>query len=207
MTRVKICGITNLDDAQAACEAGADALGFVFAPEAKARGRYIEPNDARAIIMALPPWIATVAVCVNESIEHMKEYLDFVDWIQLCGNESPEICSALGMHAVKVFHAGPDFSLESMKQYPGRAWMIDAYVPGSHGGAGVNCDWKIARDTVALGKPVIVAGGLTPDNVADAIRSIQPFAVDVSGGVERVPGKKDHERLRTFIRNAKLPVS
>ena len=207
MTRVKICGITNLEDARAAWEAGADALGFVFAPEAKARGRYIEPDNARAIAAKVPPWIATVAVCVNESLDRMKEYLEFVDCIQLCGNESLEICNALGMHAIKVFRAGPDFSLETMKQYPGRAWMLDAYVPGSHGGAGIPCDWKIAQEAVALGKPIIVAGGLTPDNVADAIRNIHPFGVDVSGGVECAPGKKDHERLRIFIRNAKLPVS
>ena len=206
MMRVKICGITNREDAHAACEAGADALGFVFAPEAKARNRYIDPEKARLIIKSLPPWIATVAVCVNESLESMNRFLEFMDYIQLCGNESPETCAALGMHAIKVFRAAPDFVPETMKQYPGKAWMLDAYVPGSHGGSGVPCDWKIAREATALGKPIILAGGLTPDNVADAIRNSHPYAVDVSGGVECAPGKKDHERIRLFIRNAKLPV-
>lgn len=206
MTRVKICGITNLDDALAACDAGADALGFVFAPEAKARNRFIEPEAAGAIVEQLPPWVATVGVCVNEPLDRLQHYLDFVDTVQLCGEESPALCAALGARAIKAFRVGAGFDLDTLRAFGGKAWLLDACVAGQHGGSGQTCDWGLAQAATRMGKPVILAGGLTPDNVGEAVRIVRPYAVDTSGGVECAPGKKDHERIRAFIRNAKLSL-
>ncbi|NIA15401.1 MAG: phosphoribosylanthranilate isomerase [Nitrospiraceae bacterium] len=205
--KVKICGITNLEDALAACEAGADALGFVFAEEAKARNRYVDPEEACAIIQQLPPFVLSVAVCVNEPIERLAEYLGFVDRVQLCGEESVEDCRALGPRAIKAFGVPAGFDSRAMLAYPASAYLLDASVRGAHGGTGVTCDWQRARDAVALGRPIILAGGLTPDNVAEAVRTVRPYGVDTSGGVERAPGKKDHERIRRFIENAQTPIS
>ncbi len=208
--RVKICGITTLDDALAACEAGADALGFVFAPEAEKRGRFIRPEDAAHIISQLPPFVTPVGVCVNDSLGRLQSYLDIVDCVQLCGEEPADLCGQLPKGRVlKVFHAGSDFQVEAMMDYPVCASLLDAFVPGEHGGTGKTCDWATAHKAVALGRPVILAGGLTPENVAEAIRSTQPYGVDTSGGVEKSPGRKDHDRLREFISRARaaLPLS
>jgi len=206
--KVKICGITNLGDALAACDAGADALGFVFAPEAKDRNRYISPRAAQEICHALPPFVAKVAVCVNEPLDQIMQYLHFVDFVQFCGEETPLDCQFVARRAIKVFRAGQDFKPEDMLAYPTKAYLLDAATPGVHGGTGVPCDWELARRAVALGHPIILAGGLTPENVAEAVAKVRPYAVDVSGGAESAPGKKDHERVRLFIQNAKqLPVS
>ena len=206
--KVKICGITNLGDALAACDAGADALGFVFAPEAKDRNRYISPRAAQEICHALPPFVAKVAVCVNEPLDQIMQYLHFVDFVQFCGEETPLDCQFVARRAIKVFRAGQDFKPEDMLAYPTKAYLLDAATPGVHGGTGVPCDWELARRAVALGHPIILAGGLTPENVAEAVAKVRPYAVDVSGGVESAPGKKDHERVRLFIQNAKqLPLS
>jgi phosphoribosylanthranilate isomerase len=207
VTKVKICGITNLEDALAACEAGADALGFVFAEEARARKRYIEPEQAAAIIAQLPPFVTAVAVCVNPPPERLQEYLSFAHVVQLCGEETPEDYRSVADRVIKVFHAGPGFAVESMTGHPARAYLLDAQVAGAHGGTGTTCDWTTARKAATLDKPVILAGGLTPENVAEAVRIVRPYAVDTSGGVEASPGKKDHERLRTFIRTAKSALS
>jgi phosphoribosylanthranilate isomerase len=203
VTKVKICGITNIEDALAACEAGADALGFVFAPEGAARNRYIAPEAARSIIEALPPFVTTVAVCVNEPPEKLRAYLAFADYVQLCGDEPLEDCIPLADRAIKAFRAGESFVPAMMTAYRTAAWLLDAAVAGAHGGTGAKADWTVARAAAGLGRPVILAGGLTPENVAEAIAAVGPYAVDVSGGVECAPGKKDHERVREFIRNAK----
>jgi len=121
MPNVKICVITNEDDAFAACDAGADALGFVFAIEAKARGRYIDPDAACRIVQKLPPFICTVAVCVNDPLPRLIDYLSFVDRVQLCGEEQPEDYQAIAAKAIKVFHAGPDFDIEKAKAHPAAA--------------------------------------------------------------------------------------
>lgn len=205
--RVKICGITNLDDALAACEAGADALGFNFADEAKAKKRYIAPEAAAAIIAHLPPFVTTVAVTVNDTLDQLRAYLEIVDMVQLHGEEPPELCAAIAMRAIKVFRAGAGFDPQRMLAYPSVAYLIDAATPGQRGGSGETCDWNAARAAVALGKPIILAGGLTPDNVAGAIREVGPQAVDTASGVEHAPGKKDQERMRSFVRNAKARVA
>lgn len=207
MTRVKICGITTLEDAMAAVEAGADALGFNVAEDAKKRNRYISPDNAKSIIRDLPPFVATVIITVNAPVSDLRAYTAFADLVQLHGDESPETCASIADRGIKVFRAGSTFSTEIMENYPARAYLLDAAVPGERGGTGTTCDWDAARAAVATGKPVILAGGLTPDNVADAIKHVQPFAVDTAGGVEMAPGKKDHVRIRDFIQNAKQCIS
>lgn len=205
--KIKICGITSLEDALAACAAGADALGFVFAPEARKRNRFIAPEAAREIIAALPPCVLSVAVTVNEPLDRLRDYLQFVDRVQLHGEEPASICRTLAPRAIKVFRAGPELDIAAMRQYPGNAYLLDAAAPGERGGAGVVCDWDIARRAVDAGLRIILAGGLTPENAAEAARRVRPYAMDVSGGVECAPGKKDHEKMRQFIQNARSAVA
>lgn len=207
MIRVKICGITNLDDALAACEAGVDALGFVFAEEARRRNRYIAPEEARAIIAQLPPFVTTVAVCVNASLAELRSYLTFTDLVQLCGEEDPEMYRPVADRALKVIHVGQELQAADWKKYPARAIVLDTLAPGTHGGSGVPFDWELARAATGFARPVMLAGGLTPENVAEAVKTVQPCAVDTSGGVEAAPGKKDHDRIRQFIRNARSSLS
>ncbi|MEK7795218.1 MAG: phosphoribosylanthranilate isomerase [Candidatus Hydrogenedentota bacterium] len=201
--RVKICGITNLEDALAAVDAGADALGFNFAEEAKKKRRYIDFSDAVDIAYSVQPFVTTVAVVTNPDWEDVELYLEYFDRVQFHGEESPKFCWDWRVRAIKAFRVSPDFDPEIVVTYPGRAVLLDAYDPKQRGGTGKTLDWDIARRVVEIGKPVILAGGLTPENVADAIRAVRPYAVDVAGGVESAPGKKDHERIRSFIRNAK----
>lgn len=205
--RIKICGITNLEDALAACEAGADALGFNFSEEAKAKGRYIAPDKAREIIEKLPPFVTTVAVTINETVAQLKSYLAFVDRVQLHGEETPETSNKLGQKAIKVFQVGVDFDVESMRLYAVASYLLDASVPGRRGGTGETADWESASKAAAVSDRVILAGGLTPENVADAVRIVGPYGVDTASGVERAPGKKDHDKIFEFVRNAKAPLS
>jgi len=202
VTKVKICGITSLEDARAALDSGADALGFVFAEEAKKRGRYIAPDDAFEIIAQLPPFVSTVAVVVNARLDQLAQWLSYVDMIQFHGEEEPEDIP-LNQVSIKAFRATPELSIEHLQRYETRAWLIDAHVPGERGGTGAVADWDFAKRAVDAGRPVILAGGLTPENVADAVRAVRPYAVDVSGGVEAAPGKKDHERIRQFIHHVR----
>jgi len=206
MTKVKICGITNLEDALAACEAGADALGFVLAPEAKKRNRYIEREAALAIIAQLPPFVKTVAVTVNESLMDLAGLLTYFDCVQLHGEEPPESCPPPHV-TIKAFRPGPGFGLSDLARYDARAYLLDTYSTQGRGGTGETGDWEFARLAVGTGKPIILAGGLTPENVAEAVRTVRPYAVDTSGGVESAPGKKDHDRIRAFIHNAKASVA
>lgn len=206
MTRVKICGITNLDDAAAACDAGADALGFNFSNEAKRKGRYIDPGDAELICNAIPPFVTKVAVAVDPQPEEIATWLTFIDCVQLHGDESVDFCRRVAANLIKAFHVGQDFDAARMLEYPVSAFLLDASVPGQRGGTGQTCDWNAASAAVALGRPVILAGGLTPDNVADAVRAVHPYAVDTASGVESEPGKKDHGKLRDFVERAKSAV-
>jgi len=200
---VKICGITNKDDAHAAIDAGAHALGFVFAEEGKRKNRFITPEDAQDIIESLPPFITTVAVVVNAGLGDLARYLSVVDLIQYHGDENPADIP-LNHAAIKSFHGGPGFTVGDMRVFPCRAWLLDASLPGERGGTGALGDWELAREAVALQeRPVILAGGLRPENVAEAVRTVRPYGVDVSSGVESAPGKKDHERIRHFIENVR----
>jgi phosphoribosylanthranilate isomerase len=200
---IKICGITKLDDALAACDAGADALGFNFAEEAKKRNRYIEPAAAKEIIEKLPDDVMKVGVSVNADPADIARWLQFVDCIQLHGDESSEYTSRLGNKAIKAFRITANFQPESFLDYNCKAWLLDANIPGTRGGTGVTADWETARKVAELGRPVYLAGGLTPENVREAIEKVKPYGVDTAGGVESAPGVKDHERIRKFVENAR----
>ncbi len=193
--RVKICGITNLADALAACRLGADALGFVLAPSP----RRVSPDQAKAIIAKLPPLVSTVGVFVDTPVEKVAGIRAYcgLDWVQLHGEEAPEQAAALGPRVIKALKLGP--GREPYPQaYPGCALLLDTHHPSVAGGTGQSFDWSLAQG-VARQRPVILAGGLHPDNVAQAIRQVQPYAVDVSSGVEKEKGVKDHERIASFI--------
>jgi len=197
--RVKICGITNLDDALAAAEAGADALGFVFAPSP----RQVTAEQAAAIIRELPPFITTVGLVVDQDPRPILEACP-VDVVQFHGAESPERVRALGRRALKAFRVRETADLEPLAEYgSASAFLLDAYVPGVAGGTGHRFPWSLAVEAKRFGKPVIVAGGLTPDNVAHCVDTTNPAGVDVSTGVEAAPGKKDRAKLRDFIAAAR----
>ena len=202
MTKTKICGITNLDDALAACDAGADALGFVLAPEARKRNRYIDADAAAAIIEKLPAFVITIGVVVNEPLDRLRELLAVFHRLQLHGEESPEVCGALGYRAFKAFQVRPGFTVEHLLAYPGDFCLLDAWSPEDRGGTGRRCDWRFAAEAAKM-KRIILAGGLTPDNVEEAVLRVRPYAVDVSGSLEASPGKKDHDQIRKFINNVR----
>jgi len=197
--RVKICGIINLEDALLAADLGADALGFIFYPPSP---RAVAPDAARAIIAQLPPLVTTVGVFVDEDAARVKELAAAVglDWLQLHGKEAPEYCQGLGRRVIKAFRIQDEKSLAGLAAYRGaaQAFLLDTYKKGQVGGTGEVFNWDLARQARKYG-PIILAGGLTPENVAQAIAAAQPQAVDVASGVEAAPGKKDHVKLRAFV--------
>jgi phosphoribosylanthranilate isomerase len=204
--RVKICGITNIEDAVAAVDAGADALGFMFFAQSK---RNIPFERAAEIIQKLPPFIAKAGVFVNASEEFIRRAVTDtgIDTLQLHGEEPPEFCAKLSpLKIVKAFRVHDRSTLAECHQYREHAWLLDSYVDGVHGGTGAVFDWDVAVEATKLSRMVILAGGLKPETVADAMRKVRPFAVDVSSGVESSPGKKDHAKLRHFIQGAKAAV-
>jgi phosphoribosylanthranilate isomerase len=199
MIRIKICGITNLEDALLAAELGADALGFIFYPPSP---RAIAPDAARAIIAQLPPLVTTVGVFVDEDAATVKELAAQVglDWLQLHGKETPEYCRGLGRRIIKVFRIQDENSLSGLAAYREvvQGLLLDTYKKGQVGGTGETFNWDLAREARQYG-PIILAGGLTPANVVRAIAAAQPQAVDVASGVEARPGKKDPEKLKAFF--------
>ncbi|MCK4910947.1 MAG: phosphoribosylanthranilate isomerase [Thermodesulfovibrionales bacterium] len=199
--RVKVCGITRLEDAVAAVDAGADAVGFVFHRESL---RYIRPEDAGAIASALPPFVSTVGVFVD--VEHSEVSATLraarLDVAQFHGDEDPSYCSMFPRVIKALRVSGPEV-IERMSEYSCvSAFLLDAYSPDAHGGTGEVFDWDIAAHAVATHR-IILAGGLTPDNIAEAVQRVRPYAVDVSSGVETAPGIKDHAKMREFISRAK----
>lgn len=200
MTRVKICGITNLSDALRAVECGADALGFVFY---EGSPRHVFPEIVKEIVAHLPPFITTVGVFVNAPPQEIKEVLEYtgLDVVQLHGDEPQEECF-LFPRVIKAFRIRDIRDLDEIKHYKASAYLLDAYDPEVPGGTGQIFNWDIAIEAKQYG-PVILAGGLTPDNVSDAVKKVRPYAVDVSSGVETEKGKKDPEKLRLFIHRAK----
>ncbi|GLI39836.1 phosphoribosylanthranilate isomerase [Geobacter hydrogenophilus] len=201
MIRVKICGITSLEDALMAVEAGADALGFVFHEQSP---RHVTPEEAAGIIAALPPFIQTVGLFVNRPLEFVNETAVRcrIDLVQLHGDEPPEFCDAVERRVIKAFRVQDITSLDPIRHYRVAAHLLDAYSPTAYGGTGLTFNWDIAKSAKEFG-PVILAGGLTPDNVREAVEAVMPYAVDVSGGVESSPGRKDGAKVREFIRRAK----
>ena len=200
---VKICGITNLADGKAAMEAGADALGFVFAESSP---RQVTVPAAAAILRELPPLVVRVGVFVNAPEELVVRAAGEcgLNLLQFHGDETPEYCLQFGLMSMKAFRVRDRASLEPLAQYPTDAWLLDAYSPDRAGGTGARFDWDLAAEAQKFGRPIFLAGGLTVENVADAVRRVRPYAVDVSSGVEAEPGRKDHEKVRAFIQAAKV---
>lgn len=196
--RVKICGITCLEDGLAAAEAGADAIGLMFY---RPSVRYIEPTLARSITEALPPLVHRVGVFVNPTAAEVRETLAAcpLDALQFHGEESLDFCRQFGLRVIKAFRMRDASSLPELARFPVEAWLLDAYVEGQRGGAGRTFNWDLAVQAKTLGRPILLAGGLHPDNVAAAIAQVQPYGVDVSSGVENTPGRKDPVRLRAFM--------
>jgi phosphoribosylanthranilate isomerase len=200
MVRVKICGITRLEDALAAAQAGADALGFNFWPRSK---RFIEPRAAAEIVSLLPPFVATVGVFVDPTRDEALRAAEAsgVQWLQLHGDEPPELCASLPLPVLKAIRVRHRASLDLLDEYDVAGFLLDADAPG-YGGSGTAFDWSLAAEA-ARRAPIVLAGGLRPENVADAVRQVRPWAVDVASGVESAPGVKDHEKTARFIREAK----
>ena len=201
-TRVKICGITNLADAQAAVEAGADALGFIFYEKSP---RCMTIPAVAKISKQLPPFIMRVGVFVNAPEELVTRAISEcgLSLLQFHGDEPPEFCTRFGLMSMKAFRIRDAESLKELPKYPTEAWLLDAYSAENPGGTGEKFNWDLAVEAQKFGKPVFLAGGLTPENVAAAVRKVQPFGVDVSSGVEMSLGKKDHARVRAFIANVR----
>jgi phosphoribosylanthranilate isomerase len=203
--RVKICGVTNVEDALAAVDAGADALGIMFYESSP---RIVAVKVAADILRQLPPFVAKVGVFVNAEEESVRRAIGEcgIDTLQFHGDETPEFCRKFS--PLKIFKAFRMENLESLRALPGYrtdAWLLDSFVAGKPGGTGAKFNWELAAESKKLGRPIILAGGLTPENVADAVRKVRPFAVDVSSGVESAPGRKDHAKVREFILAAKRP--
>lgn len=196
MTRVKICGIKTYEAAHAAVAAGAHALGFVFAPSS----RQVNPESAREIILSLPPFVTKVGVFVNEKRYVVEELATFckLDVLQFHGDETPEYCRKWSYQIIKGFGVDKNFDPAILKEYDVNAFLLDTKVPGRTGGSGQTFDWSLASKAVDCGKPIILAGGLTPENVQAAIRAVHPFAVDVSSGVES-NGVKSPDLIQKFV--------
>lgn len=198
--KIKICGITNLEDALFAANYGADAIGFIFY---KGSPRYIEPNNAKEIVSYLPPFITTVGVFVNEDPEKMRQIMDYagLDIIQLHGDELPETCK-IWTRVIKAFRVSDLTDLKLLQTYRTSANLLDTYSPDIFGGTGRTFNWDIAVEAKRYG-PVILSGGLNVENVEKAIQWVKPYAIDVNSGIEQYKGKKDLKKMREFIVRAK----
>jgi len=204
--KVKICGMTNIEDALAAVEAGADAVGFVFH---HASPRRVTADMVKRIVAQLPPFVLPVGVFVNEDVKIVRDWMDECGLAvaQLHGDEAATYCDLLGRPVLKAIRLKDRGSLLSLAEYKGRSRVrgivLDVFSAVSYGGTGQVTDWDLAAEA-AKSATVILAGGLTPENVAEAIHKVKPYGVDVSSGVESRPGKKDHSKMRAFIKAAKL---
>ncbi len=201
MLRIKICGITNLEDAFAAVEYGADALGFVFQPKSP---RAVNPETAKTIVSALTPFVTTVGVFVDENKAEVEKIARYVglNIIQLHGSEPPEACQ-MCRKVIKAIRVKDLTDLNPLQKYKVSAFLLDTYSPHTIGGTGQIFNWDIAVEAKKFGK-IILAGGLTPENVEEAIKWVQPYGIDVATGVEgNKKGKKDHKKLKLFIEKAR----
>lgn len=200
--KVKICGITNAPDAVTAVDAGADMLGFMFHEQSP---RFITVDAAATIIRQLPPFVVNVGVFVNAPADLVWQAIGAcgLNLLQFHGDETPDFCTQFGVMSMKAFRMRDAESLKAMSAYHTDAWLLDAFVSDRHGGTGAIFNWDLALEAKKSGCPIILAGGLTPENVGDAIRKVGPFGVDVSSGVESAPGKKDAAKVRAFIAAAR----
>ena len=204
MLRVKICGITRPEDALAAAEAGADAIGLVFAPSP----RRVTPEQAAAILAALPPFVTPVALFVDEPPERIRRIVQplGIRTVQLHGDESPAVALELrDLCVIKAFRIGAEADLAPLAGYPAAACLLDSQVAGRRGGTGVAFDWRLAAQAARHSR-IILAGGLRPENVAEAIRLVRPYGVDTSSGVESEPGRKDSAKVRAFVEAARAAL-
>ena len=201
MTKIKICGTTDLKDALAAAEAGADAVGFVFAQSP----RRITPKKAKEIISKLPPFISAVGVFVNQRPKIINKIIKTcgLNYVQLHGDETPADCRKIKGKVIKAFRVKDKKSLKAISRYSVSAVLLDTFSPEKYGGTGKAFNWELAVKAKKFGMPVILAGGLGTGNLLKAIRKVKPFAVDVSSGIESRPGKKDGRMLRKAVEIAR----
>lgn len=200
--KVKICGITNAEDARAAVDAGANALGFMFYEPSP---RCVARKNASAIIREMPVFVAKVGVFVNPTEDEVRRAIEEcgIDTLQFHGEEPPDFCRRFSLKVLKAFRVqGPEI-LKLLPNYTGMTWLLDSFVAGTRGGTGNPFNWEIAAQAIKLGGRIVLAGGLTPENAADAVRKVRPYGLDVSSGVESAPGRKDAAKVRAFIDAAK----
>ena len=199
--KVKVCGMTSLKDALVAVEGGADAVGFIFY---KKSPRSVTMKTVRGIVLELPPFVDTVGVFVDETAEQINKIADYcnLDIIQLHGDESPTFCKKIRRKVIKAFRIKDMQSVKKLSSFQVSGFLLDTFSENLHGGTGKVFDWNLALPAKKFG-PVIMAGGLTPNNVQQAVRQIRPYGVDVCSGVESEPGIKDHKKVRAFLNNAK----
>jgi len=197
--KVKICGMTQLKDALFAVEQGVDAVGFIFY---KKSPRAVTMKTVREIIKKLPPLVETVGVFVNESAERVNKMADYcgLDLVQLHGEESPAFCRKIRRRVIKAFRVKDLQSIKQLSKFPVSGFLLDTFSDNLHGGTGKTFDWNLALPAKKIG-PVILAGGLTPSNIRQAVRRVRPYGVDVCSGVEKSSGIKDLEKVRAFLKN------
>lgn len=196
---VKICGITNVADALAAAEAGADMIGLMFYEPSP---RFVTLETAREISRALPPYVLKVGVFVNPDPAFVARAIAGcgLGLLQFHGDETSDFCTQFGLLSLKALRLRDAESLKMMDQFKTSAFLLDAYSAGAPGGTGETFNWNLAVAAQKFGQPIFLAGGLTPENIGDAVKKVRPFAVDVSSGVESAPGRKDPEKMRAFIK-------
>ena len=199
--KVKVCGMTNLKDTLVAVEEGADAVGFIFY---KKSPRSVTMKLVREIVIELPPFVDTVGVFVDETAEQINKIADYcnLDIVQLHGDESPTFCKRMRRRVIKAFRVKDMQSLKKLSKFQVSGFILDTFSESLDGGTGKVFDWNLALPAKKFG-PVIMAGGLTPNNVRQAIQRVRPYGVDVCSGVESEPGIKDHKKIRVFLKNAK----
>lgn len=199
--KVKICGMTNLKDVKVAVDGGVDAVGFIFY---KKSPRSVTMQAVREIVLELPPFVDSVGVFVNETAEQINKIADHckLDRVQLHGDESPAFCKKIRRRVIKVIRVKDIQSLKKLSDYPVSSFLLDTFSEDQYGGTGKVFDWNLAYSAKKYG-PIILAGGLTPINVRQAIQRIQPYGVDVCSGVESQPGIKDHKKMQAFLKNVK----
>ena len=199
MIKIKICGITNKEDALWAINLKVDALGFIFADSP----RRVEPEIVQGIIELLPPFISSVGVFVNEDREKVEEITEScgLTTLQFHGEESPSYCEGFKQKVVKSFRVKDKSVLKKAVQYKDKvdAYLLDSYSPSKYGGTGKTFDWRIAKEIKKFGLPIILSGGLNTENIREAISEVEPYGIDVSSGVEERPGKKNLEKLTSFV--------
>jgi phosphoribosylanthranilate isomerase len=203
MVKVKICGITNPEDATLAVALGVDALGFIFAPSP----RQVSPENAQRIIDSLPPFVQKVGVFVDGDLRSIQDIKDFcgLDVIQLHGDESPDFCQEFMPETIKAFRLKNDSSLQPIRRYQGKvsALLLDTYQEGLKGGTGKPFEWGLAVKARGFGIPVILSGGLGPSNIARAVLTVRPYAIDVNSSIERRPGIKDPVLMKQLMEKVK----